>query len=84
VARGAIVDTQALIRALQSGQIAGAALDVYENQPQVPPELMEMEQVLLTPHLGSATKETRARMGAMVIKSLTDHFAGRTPQYRVV
>jgi hydroxypyruvate reductase len=84
VARGAIVDTEALIRALQSGQIAGAALDVYENQPQVPPELMALEQVLLTPHLGSATKETRARMGAMVIKSLTDHFAGRPLQHRVV
>jgi hydroxypyruvate reductase len=84
VARGAIVDTGALIRALQSGQIAGAALDVYENQPQVPPELMAMEQVLLTPHLGSATKETRARMGAMVIKSLADHFAGRPLQHRVV
>ena len=84
VSRGAIVDTPALIRALQSGQIAGAALDVYENQPDVPAELLLMEQVLLTPHLGSATKETRARMGAMVLKCLADYFAGRTPQHRVV
>jgi len=83
VARGAIVDTEALIRALQSGQIAAAALDVYEEQPQVPAALLELEQVLLTPHLGSATRETRARMGAMVIKSLTDHFAGRPLQHRV-
>lgn len=83
VARGSIVDTQALIAALQAGRIAGAALDVFEHQPEVPQELLAMENVLLTPHLGTATRETRTRMGAMVIQSLIDHFAGRSPQHRV-
>lgn len=82
VARGAIVDTQALVLALQSGQLGAAALDVFEAQPQVPVELLGMAQVLLTPHLGTATRETRARMGSMVLQSLADHFAGRPLQHR--
>jgi lactate dehydrogenase-like 2-hydroxyacid dehydrogenase len=77
VARGSVVDTQALVAALDEGQIAGAALDVVEGQPAVPESLLRSEAVLLTPHLGTATRETRARMGAMLLESLDDHFSGR-------
>jgi lactate dehydrogenase-like 2-hydroxyacid dehydrogenase len=84
VARGSIVDTDALIVALRGRQLAGAALDVFERQPEVPPELLTFDNVLLTPHLGTATRETRGRMGAMVIESLVDHFSGRVPRRRVV
>ena len=79
VARGSIVDTAALIEALEQRRIAGAALDVFEDQPRVPEALQRSDRVLLTPHLGTATRETRARMGAMVLASLADHFAGRVP-----
>lgn len=79
VARGSIVDTAALIAALEQGTLGSAALDVYEAQPQVPQALRDSDRVLLTPHLGSATHETRARMGEMVLTALTDHFAGRRP-----
>ncbi len=84
VARGSVVDTAALIAALDSGLLGSAALDVLEHQPQVPPELLANDKVLLTPHLGTATRETRARMGRMVVQSLSDHFAGSTPLHRVV
>jgi lactate dehydrogenase-like 2-hydroxyacid dehydrogenase len=84
VARGSIVDTDALIAALRSRQLAGAALDVFERQPEVPPGLLALDNVLLTPHLGTATRETRGRMADMVLESLLDHFAGRTLQRRVV
>lgn len=79
VARGSTLDTAALVTALQSGALGNAALDVFEEQPRVPDALRNCERVLLTPHLGSATRETRARMGAMVLGSLADHFAGRAP-----
>lgn len=79
VARGSIVDTAALIAALEQGTLGSAALDVYEAQPQVPQALRDSDRVLLTPHLGSATHETRARMGEMVLTALADHFAGRRP-----
>jgi lactate dehydrogenase-like 2-hydroxyacid dehydrogenase len=84
VARGSIIDTDALIVALRGRQLAGVALDVFERQPEVPPELLTFDNVLLTPHLGTATRETRGRMGEMVIESLVDHFCGRAPQRRVV
>ena len=57
--RGPIVDEKALVRALEEKRIAGAGLDVYENEPQVEPELLTMQNVVLTPHLGSAVKELR-------------------------
>jgi lactate dehydrogenase-like 2-hydroxyacid dehydrogenase len=84
VARGSIVDTDALVAALRNRQLAGAALDVFERQPEVPPELLTLDNVLLTPHLGTATRETRGRMAEMVLESLLDYFAGRTLQRRVV
>ena len=83
VARGSIVDTAALVDALSTGRLAGAALDVFEFQPRVPQELLESGRVLLTPHLGTATRETRARMGEMVLASLEAHFNGRDPAHRV-
>jgi hydroxypyruvate reductase len=83
VARGSVVDTAALVAALEKGALAGAALDVFESQPRVPDELLRSEKVLLTPHLGTATRETRARMGEMVLASLAEHFAGRDPAHRV-
>lgn len=80
VSRGSVVDTRALIEALDSGALGSAALDVFEGQPRVPEALRTSGRVLLTPHLGSATVETRARMGQMVMTSLADHFAGRALQ----
>lgn len=79
IARGKLVDEPALVAALQSGQIAGAGLDVFADEPQVPAELFELEQVVLQPHRASATVQTRTRMGEMVVASLVDVFAGRKP-----
>ncbi len=83
VARGSVIDTPALIAALEEGRIASAALDVVEGQPLIPAALLRSQAVLLTPHLGTATRETRARMGALVLESLADHFAGRPLQHAV-
>lgn len=69
-ARGAIVDEGALVAALQAGSIAGAALDVYEHEPEVTEELLELENVVLTPHLGSATRSTREAMGLLAVHAL--------------
>ncbi|WP_420142762.1 2-hydroxyacid dehydrogenase [Sphingomonas sp.] len=77
VARGAIVDEPALIRALAEGRIAGAGLDVFADEPHVPDALRAMEQVVLSPHQGSATIETRAAMADLVLANLDAHFAGR-------
>lgn len=68
--RGAVVDERALVHALQSGQIWGAGLDVFENEPKVEPELLEMDQVVILPHLGSATIATRTRMAMIAIDNL--------------
>lgn len=69
-ARGAIVDERALVEALRSGVIAGAALDVHEHEPAVAAELLSMENVVLTPHLGSATRDTREAMGMLAVSAL--------------
>ncbi len=69
-ARGRIVDEAALVAALRDGTIAGAALDVYEDEPNVTPELLELENVVLTPHLGSATRDTREAMGLLAVGAL--------------
>jgi lactate dehydrogenase-like 2-hydroxyacid dehydrogenase len=69
-ARGAVVDERALVEALLEGRIAGAALDVFEQEPEVPPELLELENVVLAPHLGSATRETREAMGMLAVGAL--------------
>ena len=69
-ARGPIVDEQALVEALRAGEIAGAALDVYEREPEVEEGLLAMENVVLTPHLGSATRDTRVAMGMLCVEAL--------------
>jgi len=82
-ARGDVVDEQALVAALKSGVIAGAGLDVYESEPRVTEELLTMENVVLFPHLGSATRETRVAMGMRVLENLEAFFAGEPPRDRV-
>jgi lactate dehydrogenase-like 2-hydroxyacid dehydrogenase len=82
-ARGDLVDEAALVAALQQGTIAGAGLDVFEREPTVTPALLTMENVVLLPHLGSATRETRVAMGLRALANLTAFFAGATPRDRV-
>lgn len=82
-ARGDVVDQRALIRALESGAIAGAGLDVYEDEPHVPEELRRLDNVVLLPHLGSATLETRTAMGMLVLDNLEAFLDGREPPCRV-
>lgn len=83
-ARGDVIDEAALIDALERGVIRGAGLDVYEAEPQVPVRLRTLENVVLLPHLGSATEETRTAMGMKVVDNLSAFFAGREPPDRVV
>lgn len=82
-ARGDVVDEAALAEALAAGRIAGAGLDVYEAEPLVPAALKALENVVLLPHLGSATSETRVAMGMKVVDNLTEFFEGRTPPDRI-
>ncbi|MCA1367923.1 D-glycerate dehydrogenase [Bradyrhizobium sp. BRP14] len=82
-ARGDVVDEAALIDALERGVIRGAGLDVYEAEPAVPPRLRALENVVLLPHLGSATEETRTAMGMKVVDNITAFFAGQEPPDRV-
>jgi lactate dehydrogenase-like 2-hydroxyacid dehydrogenase len=82
-ARGDVVDEQALIEALTKGWLAGAGLDVFEREPQVSAALLVMENVVLLPHLGSATEETRVAMGMRALENLRLHFAGSPLRDRV-
>ena len=82
-ARGDVVDPAALIRALQNNTIAGAGLDVFEGEPAVQDEFLDMDNVVLLPHLGSASVETRVAMGMRVIDNLVAFFAGTEPGDRV-
>jgi len=82
-ARGDIVDEAALVAALKRGTIAGAGLDVFEREPAVSPELLQMEHVVLLPHLGSATHESRVAMGLRALDNLKTFFAGAPPHDRV-
>ena len=82
-ARGDVVDERALVQALRAGTIAGAGLDVYEREPEVARELLDLDNVVLLPHLGSATVESRVAMGEKVIENLVAFFAGREPPDRV-
>jgi lactate dehydrogenase-like 2-hydroxyacid dehydrogenase len=79
ISRGDVVDEQALIDALQQGRIAGAGLDVYEFEPQVPAALLAMENVTLLPHLGTACLEVRENMGMMAVDNLIALAEGRVP-----
>jgi lactate dehydrogenase-like 2-hydroxyacid dehydrogenase len=78
-ARGPVVDTDALVAALDSGRLGGAALDVFEGEPDVDPRLLKMEQVLLTPHLGSAASTTRSDMCRLSVGNAAAVLAGRPP-----
>jgi glyoxylate reductase len=78
-ARGPIVDEKALVRALEEKRIAGAALDVYEREPLVEPGLINLPNVVLTPHLGSASLDTRDRVAVMVVENIIAVIEGRRP-----
>ncbi len=76
IARGSVVDETAMVAALVSGALGGAGLDVYEDEPRVPEALTRLDNVVLLPHLASATHATRAAMGQLMIDNLAAHFAG--------
>jgi len=78
--RGPIVDEAALVAALKNGTIAGAALDVYENEPALAPGLAELPNVILTPHTASATFEARGAMSTLAAQAILDVFSGKIPQ----
>lgn len=80
IARGGVVDDAALARVLGSGHLAGAGLDVFEGEPQVHPDLLAQDRVVLTPHIGSATPSSRRGMVQMAIRNLDDALQGRRPQ----
>ncbi|MGR8979097.1 MAG: 2-hydroxyacid dehydrogenase [Gammaproteobacteria bacterium] len=82
-ARGDVVDSKSLCRALSEGWIAGAGLDVFEGEPDVYPGLLTLDNVALLPHLGSATEETRVAMGNRVLENIAAFFAGQEPRDRV-
>ena len=82
-ARGEVVDEHALAQALWFGTIGGAGLDVFEREPSVPEALLGSDNLVMLPHLGSATRETREAMGFRVLENLTDFFAGKTPRDQV-
>lgn len=77
--RGPVVDEKALVQALREGRIAGAGLDVYEREPEVEPGLLEMKNVVLAPHIASASRETRLRMATMAAENLVAGLSGKRP-----
>jgi len=78
-ARGPVIDEVALVRALKNGKIRGAGLDVYEKEPYVSPELLSLQRVVLTPHIGSASYHARLKMGKLVAKNIRAAFEGEVP-----
>jgi hydroxypyruvate reductase len=84
IARGSIVDEPVLLRYLQEKKIAGAGLDVFVDEPRVPPQFFTLDNAVLFPHVGSATVETRKAMGDLQIENLRRHFAGKPVLTRVV
>jgi lactate dehydrogenase-like 2-hydroxyacid dehydrogenase len=77
IARGSVIDEAAMIDALKSGKLGAAGLDVFDKEPAVPAELLALENVVVQPHVGSATHPTRTAMGQLVIDNLAAHFAGK-------
>jgi lactate dehydrogenase-like 2-hydroxyacid dehydrogenase len=84
IARGSLVDEPVMVEMLKSGALGGAALDVFASEPKVPEELFALDNVVLAPHIGSATQQTRDKMGKVVIENLDAHFAGKPLISRVV
>ena len=84
IARGSVVDEPVLLRYLQEKRIAGAGLDVFADEPRVPPEFFSLDNAVLFPHVGSATVETRKAMGDLQVENLRLHFAGEPVRTRVV
>ena len=82
-ARGEVIDEAALMHALWFDTIGGAALDVFDGEPAINPQLLESDRLVMLPHLGSATREAREAMGFRVIDNLQDFFSGREPRDRV-
>jgi len=76
-ARGAVIDEKSLVKALHTGKIAGAGLDVFENEPKIEPELMKLNSVVLLPHIASATTATRTKMGMMAVDNLLAVLEGK-------
>ena len=77
--RGPVVDEKSLVRTLREGRIAGAGLDVYEREPEVEAGLLEMKNVVLAPHIASASHETRLRMATMAAENLVAGLTGKSP-----
>jgi len=77
--RGPVVDERALVEALRKGEIAGAGLDVYENEPELSPGLAELDNVVVTPHIASASVETRTRMATLAAENIIAFFEGKRP-----
>jgi len=84
IARGSVIDEPVLLRYLKEGKIAGAGLDVFDNEPKIDPEWFALENAVLFPHVGSATVETRTAMGDLQVENLRLHFAGKPVKTRVV
>ncbi|MFS8513835.1 MAG: D-glycerate dehydrogenase, partial [Planifilum fulgidum] len=82
-ARGPLVDERALVRALREGQIAGAGLDVYEREPELAEGLAELDNVVLSPHLGSSTWSTRLKMAELAVDNLLAPLQGKRPPHLV-
>ena len=83
-ARGEVIDEWALTQALTYGTIGGAALDIFDGEPRITPDLMQCDNLVMLPHLGSATREAREAMGFRVLDNLADFFSGRDPRDRVI
>jgi lactate dehydrogenase-like 2-hydroxyacid dehydrogenase len=84
IARGSVIDEPVLLRYLQEKKIAGAGLDVFVDEPKVPPEFFKLDNAVLFPHVGSATVETRKAMGDLQVENLRLHFSGKPVRTRVV
>ena len=84
VARGTLIDQPAMVELLANGGLGGAALDVFDGEPEVPAELMSLDNVVLSPHHASATRQTRDAMGALLVANLDAHFAGEPLPSQVV